>query len=365
MRRSLLLFVALILCHFEASAFSLHHQNGRSVVSIRRRCSKLVPAILSGSSSSSASCLCLVPIRKYSDKISFLSESDDYRVCIDHLGQYGEYELGLVEEPDLPDVSRFIVRAFGADAIRLSQDVNAFEKMLMTPAMELVNGYSGIVAFAEVLAGLRSRLSFRFKSSSKGRMDISPPNLKGLSRDEKIDMAASTSLVLALAKKHSSDSSDWHSDVVASVELRLEPCDAKIPFSFPWIDRIERRMGSLVGLGKNSGRDLQPYLSNLCVDESVRGKGVGRALVRVVENIASTCWGFSRMYLHVDPDNEFALKLYKSEGYKDVGLRWNPFWAGKAKDIGYYYKKLESPSEDLEERKSVRSRKEKKKSRES
>ena len=47
------------------------------------------------------------------------------------------------------------------------------------------------------------------------------------------------------------------------------------------------------------------------------------------------------MYLHVDVENETALGLYKSEGYGDVGLRWNPFWAGNASDIGYYVKKLQ------------------------
>jgi len=283
----------------------------------------------------------LVPIRKFRDKFTFLSESDDYRCCIDKLGKFGEYDLCIVEEQDLPDVSRFVVQGFGADAIRLSQDIGAFEKMLMTPALELVNGYSSLVAFAEVLAGMRGRLSFRLKSSQK--MDMSPPNFKGLNRKEKIQMASGTSVIFALAKKHSDDTNDWHCDVIASVELRLEPCDAKIPFTLPWVDRIERFLGSLVGLGKNDGRDLQPYLSSLLVDEKFQGKGVGRALVRVVEDVAFSFWGYSKMYLHVDADNKAAFGLYKSEGYRDVGLRWTPFWAGKAKDIGYYYKRLGIP----------------------
>lgn len=279
----------------------------------------------------------MVPIRKYRENFTFLSKTDDFRCCLDRYGKFDKFELSLVEESDLPDVSRFIVQTFGADAIKLSQDLGAFERMLMTPAIELVNGYSGIVAFAEVLAGLRSRLGFRLKTK---RMDLSAPNLNGLSRDDQISMAACTSIVLALAKSHSSESSDWHSDVIATIELRLQPCDAKIPFSLPWIDRIERRLASFIGLGNSKARDLQPYLSNLCVDESYRGKGIGRALVRCVENIAETSWGYSRMYLHVDTDNEAAMGLYKGEGYRDVGRRWNPFWAGKAADIGYFVKSL-------------------------
>ena len=61
-------------------------------------------------------------------------------------------------------------------------------------------------------------------------------------------------------------------------------------------------------------------------------------VVHCVEDIAASKWGYSRMYLHVQ--NEAALSLYKGEGYKDVGLRWKPFWAGKASDIGYFVKNM-------------------------
>ena len=289
-----------------------------------------------GSSFRPTTTLCLVPIREFRDKFTFLSQPADYRCCIDQFGKYDDYDLGLAEEQDLPDIARFVVNCFGADAIRLSQDIGAFERMLMTPAVELVNGYSGIVAFAEVLAGLRYRMNFRLKSG----MGMSLPSFNGLNRDEKIRMAAGSSIVLVLAKKLSDDTSDWHSEVIASVELQLQPCDAKIPFTLPWFDKIERKIASFIGIGKNDGRDLQPYLSNLSVDESMRGKGVGRALVRAVESVASSCWGCSRIYLHVDADNDAAVALYRSEGYRDVGLRWAPFWAGGSKDIGYYYKPL-------------------------
>lgn len=87
-------------------------------------------------------------------------------------------------------------------------------------------------------------------------------------------------------------------------------------------------------------RDLRPYLSNLGVDENYRGRKIGKALVRCVENIAATAWGYNKMYLHVDLANLPALNLYRGEGYTDVGQRWNPFWAGKAAEIGYFVKDL-------------------------
>lgn len=83
-------------------------------------------------------------------------------------------------------------------------------------------------------------------------------------------------------------------------------------------------------------------MSTLCVDENYRGQSIGRAMVRCLEDIALTKWGYSKMYLHVDGENEAALNLYKSEGYTDVGRRWNPFWAGKAADIGYFVKNLKA-----------------------
>ena len=124
--------------------------------------------------------------------------------------------------------------------------------------------------------------------------------------------------------------------------IAFQPCDAKIPFSLPWLDRVERRFASTIGLGDGAPTELQPYLSNLCVDEKFRGKKIGRALVRCIESIAQSTWGYNRVYLHVDEDNIAALSLYKSEGYRDVGHRWNPFWAGRASEIGYYVKTLKS-----------------------
>ena len=308
------------------------------------------------SSRRSSSPLHLIPLTRFDESISFFSETDNYRCCINDKGMFSagnkntnddssfDYELGLIEEEELPDLCKFVVTTFGAEAIQLSSDINSFERMLMSPAAEFLNGYSGMVAFAEVFSGTKQRVADRF-NENPSLVTISAPDLKGLSYEEQIRKAERESLVLVLARK-SIDESSKDIDVIASIELRLQPCDAKIPFSIPWLDRVERRVGSIIGLGKvdneSGGNDLQPYLSNLCVDEKFRGQKIGRGLVRCVENIAKTSWGYNRMYLHVDEDNPPALNLYKSEGYRDVGHRWNPFWSGGASDIGYYVKSLAS-----------------------
>lgn len=282
-----------------------------------------------------------IPLARFADSITFFSNDvggRDYRCCIDSSGNFcdtpdGEcYELGIAQEQDLPALCKFVVTTFGADAIALSTNMNSLERMLLNPAAEFLNGYSNLVAFAEVYSGTKQRMSNRISND-----DIAPPTLTGLSPLEKIDKAERGSLILILSRPNIGD----EVDIIATIELRLQPCDAKIPFSIPWLDRVERRMGSMIGLGAERGSsELQPYLSNLCVSEKFRGKKIGRAMVRCVEDITKACWGYNRIYLHVDEDNAAALNLYKSEGYRDVGHRWNPFWSGRAADIGYFVKTL-------------------------
>lgn len=160
----------------------------------------------------------LVPLARYADELSFFSESESYRCCIDSQGYFDDgeevYELGLVEEQDLPDLCRFVVSTFGADAIRLSQDMNSFERLLMSPAAELLNGYSSLVAFAEVFSGTKQRLKGRLDS-----MNIARPMLDGLTRQEMIDKVEKDSLILVLAKRGTDEEKI---DIVGSIELRLQ-----------------------------------------------------------------------------------------------------------------------------------------------
>lgn len=278
------------------------------------------------------SALRLVPIAKFRDQLTFFKKDDSYRGSIDQDGIFQAdeeiYTLSVLQESDMPDTARFIIEAFGADAIALSQDLGSLERALLAPSVGLVNAYSSLVAYAEVYSGILSRTKDR-------QDDVAPPTLTG-QREVKLKQAERSSLILVLGRKK--PSAEWNIDVIASVELRLQPTDAKIPFSFPWLDHVERRLATLLTADK--ARDLQPYLSNLCVSKDFRRKRLGKSLVRCVEDIARTVWNYDRMYLHVDLENTAAVKLYEEEGYKDAGQRWRPFWAGKAAEIGYFVKKL-------------------------
>lgn len=321
----------------------------------------------------------LIPLSEYPDDIPFLTKPESYRLCIGSQGQLRPYHpsssssdpyiLGIAEEDDLPSISRLTVEAFGAGTVTLSHDLNDLERALLGPTVGLWNEYTETLAFTEVLSGLRSRMMIRLPNrdndetttnndqdhrSQKERY-IKAPEIAGISLRDAIRMAEKSSVVLVLAREDSSKQMSMM-ESIATVELRLQPTDGKIPFSQPWLDRYERKIAKFFQMGTSSivsssssskksfppPKQLQPYLSNLCVSESVRGRQIGTALVRCVETMATEGWGYEKLYLHVDLENTPALKLYEKEGFQDVGIRWNPFWSGKAAEIGYFVKNYKS-----------------------
>jgi hypothetical protein len=196
------------------------------------------------------SALSLIPLTTFRHQLKFFSPTFDnkQRCCIDQDGKFtpsdgAPFEICLVEESDLPEVSLFIVKAFGAGAISLSSnEFSAFEMGLMAPAMDFFNGYAAITAFAEVLWGLRIRQADRVPMVKNNvtdeypvANDVSGPVLQGKTYKEKVAAANRKSLVLVMARpsaKNEDNSSKWESidsniDVIASVELRLQVCTAR------------------------------------------------------------------------------------------------------------------------------------------
>jgi GNAT superfamily N-acetyltransferase len=296
------------------------------------------------------------------------------------------FRLYLATEfDDLPPIAKLTIDVFDVSAIALSSssDWNALEQAVIgsvvQPAIGMYNSWAQVVGYTEVLSGLRKRM--RNRMTERGRctteqkynqFDWLAPLVVPKSKDPSTgtataitsyeDIAARSSLILSLARP----GDDNTMEVVASIELRLQPTDAKIPFSQPWLDKVERRLVSLIPFlqgstltvtenkaatsysdrisgvvgGNRHTRSLRPYLCNLCVSPSLRSLGIGRALCRIVEAISRERWAYSQIYLHVDPTNDAARTLYENEGYVDVGRRWNVIWSGGANEISYYVKKI-------------------------
>jgi len=289
------------------------------------------------------------------------------------------YKLYLAtDDDDLPPITQLTLDVFDATAITLSttQDWSMLERMVVEPMVGMYNSYAFAVGYTEVLSGLRKRMRNRLAMENNGNGEgeydwLAPLVVPEPTSKESIDtttttceqIAARSSLILALAR----DKGEGEMEVVASIEVRLQPTDAKIPFSQPWLDNLERKLVRSFPFLKSSeamptmttnksltsneksiidtdvsskNPPLRPYLCNLAVSPTLRSRGIGRALCRIVEAIAHEKWGYQHMYLHVDPENDAARNLYEKEGYVDVGQRWNVVWAGGAEGISYYVKRL-------------------------
>lgn len=116
-------------------------------------------------------------------------------------------------------------------------------------------------------------------------------------------------------------------DLDAVVELE------RASYAFPWTRGIFDdclRMG-YHGFVSEDEQGLQGYyvtsvavheghLLNLCVDQRLRGRGLGRQLLRHAmahfrEEQAET------VFLEVRPSNKAAIALYESEGFVEIGIR--------------------------------------------
>jgi len=64
----------------------------------------------------------------------------------------------------------------------------------------------------------------------------------------------------------------------------------------------------------------EAHVLNLCVDPHAQSQGMGRAMLRCLMHVARE-HGADRAYLEVRPTNEYALALYRSEGFRTVGTR--------------------------------------------
>jgi len=104
-------------------------------------------------------------------------------------------------------------------------------------------------------------------------------------------------------------------------------------YPFPWSEGIFRdclRVGyvcrvvelgpGLIGYGVMSYGAGEAHILNLCIREALRGRGIGRSLLRHLLANAATA-GMDEAFLEVRPSNLAAIRLYQSMGFEPVGVR--------------------------------------------
>ena len=104
-------------------------------------------------------------------------------------------------------------------------------------------------------------------------------------------------------------------------------------YSFPWSEGIFRdclRVGyvcraveigfDLVGYAVMSTGAGEAHILNLCVRETMRGRGIGRTLLRQLLDLAAEA-GVEDAFLEVRPSNLAAIRLYQSLGFVQAGVR--------------------------------------------
>ncbi|HTY48682.1 MAG TPA: ribosomal protein S18-alanine N-acetyltransferase [Steroidobacteraceae bacterium] len=103
-------------------------------------------------------------------------------------------------------------------------------------------------------------------------------------------------------------------------------------YQFPWSEGIFRdclRVGyqcclavqdATVGYAVMSACAGEAHILNLCVQESARNRGLGRALLTHMLRSAAAA-GMTDAFLEVRPSNAIAARLYRSVGFEQIGTR--------------------------------------------
>ena len=60
--------------------------------------------------------------------------------------------------------------------------------------------------------------------------------------------------------------------------------------------------------------ETRMYVNEIHVDVPFRGRGIGRKLLKAVEDMARNR-GYRAIYIHAEGSNDVAIRLYNSEGY--------------------------------------------------
>lgn len=88
----------------------------------------------------------------------------------------------------------------------------------------------------------------------------------------------------------------------------------------PYVCELLEQGGRALGYGIMSVGADEAHLLNLCLEERVRGRGLGARLLDHMSALARQA-GAGVIYLEVRPSNAAAIALYRRAGFRRIGLR--------------------------------------------
>ncbi len=127
-------------------------------------------------------------------------------------------------------------------------------------------------------------------------------------------------------------------DLVASLHLESFPADTGERWGAHDIWQVMRMPGIFCVIARRGDKPLGYALALVIVDEcellslgvieSARRTGVARALVQYLKH-ECVIWPVQRLFLEVREDNDAAMLMYESEGFRIIGRRINYYRSHK------------------------------------
>ncbi|MDW3094247.1 MAG: ribosomal protein S18-alanine N-acetyltransferase [Gammaproteobacteria bacterium] len=102
-----------------------------------------------------------------------------------------------------------------------------------------------------------------------------------------------------------------------------------------WIAEIE---GEIIGYAVFINAVQECHLLNLCINPTLQGRGLGRKLLANVLSNAKD-YNATCVFLEVRPSNKYAVDLYESEGFNEVGIRKKYYPSGNGREDAVIYAK--------------------------
>ena len=202
------------------------------------------------------------------------------------------FKFGTVEQSDLPECVTVLMDGFYKDILTLARDEFTEEEVeIMKPALSVFNG-----AFMELT---RVVLNYEANKRLKERLPFG-----GVERGD----SERGDLMLVLQHRETNE-------IVAVGELSEQPKDGKVPGDL--------RLPALPFVRQPS---RVAYISNLAVRNSWRGRGLGSALLKSLESVASENRKKGEVYLHAATAQQRLRDMYAGRGYEELPDFDQPNW---------------------------------------